>query len=106
MLEDPSDDGKAPRVVIGPCTLRHALTHLVELNGALRQSVLAALATFATGDDKQRLLTWATQKDQFQTHVKDACLTLPELLAQMPSLLPPVAVLLEVCRCGPFETAV
>jgi NADPH-ferrihemoprotein reductase len=91
-------DPDSQRVMLGPTTVRNALLRLVEINGALRQSAFALLATYADADaDRARLRAWAAPGSaSYAAEVRDACRTLPEVLAEMPSLKPPLAVVLEV----------
>lgn len=91
-------DPDSQRVVLGPCTVRHALLRLVEINGALRQSAFALLAAYADADaDRQRLRDWAAPASAaYARDVRDACRTLTEILSELPSLKPPLAVVLQV----------
>jgi sulfite reductase alpha subunit-like flavoprotein len=87
------------RVMLGPCTVRNALLRYVEINGAIRQSSLSLLLPHVTDDaERQRLRDWtAAGSESYARDVRDAsaarCI---EILADMPSLKPPLGVVLEL----------
>jgi NADPH-ferrihemoprotein reductase len=86
------------RVMLGPCTVRNALLRYVEINGAIRQSSLSLLLPHVTDDaERQRLRDWtAAGSESYARDVRDASRTLLEILADMPSLKPPLGVVLEL----------
>jgi NADPH-ferrihemoprotein reductase len=86
------------RVMLGPCTVRNALLRYVEINGAIRQSSLSLLLPHVTdAAERQRLRDWtAAGSESYARDVRDACRTLIEILADMPSLKPPLGVVLEL----------
>jgi NADPH-ferrihemoprotein reductase len=91
-------DPDSNRVMLGPCTVRNALLRYVEINGAIRQSSLSLLLPHVTDDaERQRLRDWtAAGSESYARDVRDACRTLIEILADMPSLKPPLGVVLEL----------
>jgi NADPH-ferrihemoprotein reductase len=85
--------------VLGPCTVRQALTDSIDITTPPRKAVLRALADYATDvKDKQRLLLLASEAgaEEYNKFIKGDQRTISEVLQAFPSVNPPLGHVLEL----------
>jgi len=84
---------------LGPCTVRQAFTEAIDITTPPRKAVLHALADYATdAQEKKRLLFLASElgSEEYNKHIKTDQRTVYEVLAEFPSVNPPLDHLLEL----------
>jgi len=94
----------AGKPVLGPVTLRMALTELKDITSPPRKSVLGAIAQYATEPTEQQRLRVLASTDesslppneQYARWVKEDRRTIGEILEAFPSLRPPLGHMLDL----------
>eukprot|EP00005_Dracoamoeba_jomungandri_P004434 CAMPEP_0174251296 /NCGR_PEP_ID=MMETSP0439-20130205/1154_1 /TAXON_ID=0 /ORGANISM="Stereomyxa ramosa, Strain Chinc5" /LENGTH=593 /DNA_ID=CAMNT_0015331569 /DNA_START=273 /DNA_END=2051 /DNA_ORIENTATION=- len=96
-----SDESK---VVLGPCTIREALSELKDLTNPPRKSLINALAQYAEDPEEQEKLLALSSTDEsslpkeerYAKWIKDDRRNILEIMEAFPSLRPPIGHFLEV----------
>lgn len=84
--------------VLGPCTIRNALSYYCDLTSCPRKSLLQALASYANESEKAELLKLSaeTGQERYNSWIKNDQRTVLEVLEAFPSCKPPIGDMLEL----------
>lgn len=104
-----SASSSSAKPVLGPCTVRAALTELLDLTTPPRKSLLNALAQYANDPEEKRKLQILSSTDesslppeeQYASWVREDRRTIAEVLQAFPSVKPPLGHMLELLPALP-----
>jgi len=94
--------GTPKRIFPTPCTVREALTCYCDLNAPPSRKFLKALATYANGEEQQRLLLWASSDEPegvvaYKQHIDEPKRSLASVLRFFKGLDLPLEAFLQLC---------
>ena len=86
-------DPKVPSFIPNPCSLRHLLTYCLDFRRAPGRPLLRVFAEYAKNEkEKRRLLELCSAQgvQEFTTFVRQAAISIVDLLIAFPSSTPPI----------------
>ncbi|XP_045769327.1 methionine synthase reductase-like isoform X2 [Maniola jurtina] len=97
-IDSTQKSGRVPAHLPVESTLRHVLTHCVDLRGVLKKLFLLTLSKHTKDEKEKRILEYLCSKEgaiAYTTHIINKHTCLLDIFAIFPSCKPPVVVILE-----------